>query len=177
MSAGFLNALRLPSHRHPRRPVLFLSKFMIRVSSKIRNVVVLIAAACSGLIFFLEDWQRDLSVNQARLDQTATNQLLRPLVLDIEPVEAAEKTKQWVSANKMWDIASESSDDGSIKLHLTRTTRLMRFVDDIHVEFQPHNTGVIIQATSQSRVGKGDLGQNPRNLLELVKALIQTQNE
>jgi uncharacterized protein (DUF1499 family) len=33
---------------------------------------------------------------------------------------------------------------------------------------------VVITATSQSRVGKGDLGQNPRNLIELTTALRQS---
>ena len=177
MSTGYLNFRQTPSGEHPRRPVLFVSKLMNRISSRVRNVVVVFAAACSGLLFFLEDWQRDLSTNHARLDQAAKNPLLRPQVLAMEPTDAADETKRWVTSNRIWEFQSEAKEDGTIKLHLTRTTRVLRFVDDIHVEFQPHSSGVIVQAISQSRVGKGDLGQNPRNLLELTKALIRNQKE
>ena len=177
MSTGYLPSRQTPGGRHPQRPALLLSRFMNRVSSRVRNVVVFVAAACSGLLFFLEDWQRDLSTNHARLDQEAKNPLLRTLVLAMEPTEAAKRTRQWVAANHMWEVQSEATEEGLIKLHLTRTTRVLRFIDDIHVEFQPHPSGVIVQAISQSRVGKGDLGQNPRNLLELTKALIRSQKE
>jgi len=177
MSTGYLSPRQTPSGGHPRRPVLFLSRLMNRVSSRVRNVVVFVAAACSGLLFFLEDWQRDLSTNYARLDEAAKNPLLRPQVLALKPTDAAKVTKQWVTSNRMWEVQSEAKEDGTVKLHLTRTTRVLRFIDDIHVEFQLHPSGVIVQAISQSRVGKGDLGQNPRNLLELTEALIRSQKE
>ena len=49
----------------------------------------------------------------------------------------------------------------------------MRFTDDIVVVLRTEGDLTRVQAQSQSRVGKGDLGQNPRNLKELVGYLKQ----
>jgi len=54
---------------------------------------------------------------------------------------------------------------------LTRRTRIFRFVDDIHVIAEPTPQGTRLLLRSASRVGKGDLGQNARNLQELITAL------
>ena len=59
---------------------------------------------------------------------------------------------------------------------MTRRTRVFRFIDDITIEFHETTSGVRVEAESRSRVGKGDLGQNPRNLIELSKALSSTRN-
>jgi uncharacterized protein (DUF1499 family) len=37
--------------------------------------------------------------------------------------------------------------------------------------FEPESRGSLLRAKSQSRIGKGDLGQNARNLRALVRGL------
>ena len=59
-------------------------------------------------------------------------------------------------------------------MNLIRVTPIMRFTDDITVILRNEKEGTRVKATSQSRVGKGDLGQNPRNLKELVNFLLQS---
>lgn len=54
---------------------------------------------------------------------------------------------------------------------LTRRTRIFRFVDDVQVLVEPAPGGARLLLRSASRVGKGDLGQNGRNLTELIAAL------
>jgi uncharacterized protein (DUF1499 family) len=51
----------------------------------------------------------------------------------------------------------------------------MRFKDDIWVTLAPGETEgtTIVQVRSQSRLGRGDLGQNPRNIKELLSRLEQ----
>ena len=67
----------------------------------------------------------------------------------------------------------ETTEEGEsgLVLSLVRTTRLMGFADDIRVFLQTTAVGTKIDVTSQSRVGKGDLGQNPRNVREVLTAL------
>ena len=57
-------------------------------------------------------------------------------------------------------------------MNLIRVTH-HAFYDDITVILRSER-GNSVKATSQSRVGKGDLGQNPRNLKELVNFLLQS---
>jgi hypothetical protein len=84
--------------------------------------------------------------------------------------------------------------DEPIIMRLTRTTSLFRFVDDITVTISSveidaasaendasgdasgdgssgASRGSRIEVRSQSRIGKGDLGQNPRNIRELIGEL------
>jgi uncharacterized protein (DUF1499 family) len=44
-------------------------------------------------------------------------------------------------------------------------------VDDVHVRLIADGVNTRVEAKSQSRVGVGDLGQNPRNLRQLTNAL------
>jgi uncharacterized protein (DUF1499 family) len=89
----------------------------------------------------------------------------------ISPEEAAERITSWVQSKSIWKVESQSTADETVTMHLTRTTRLFGFVDDVHITLQASDSGGTMNAKSESRVGKGDLGQNPRNLSELAAAV------
>lgn len=73
---------------------------------------------------------------------------------------AVEKLPHWTL---------EASEAGEVRA--VRTTRLLRFKDDVAARVYPETDGSRVELTSASRLGKGDLGQNPRNLKELLRAL------
>ncbi len=75
-------------------------------------------------------------------------------------VEAAITLKRWRHEGTRGDV-----------VWLTRRTRIFRFVDDIHLVVEPAPHGTRLLMRSASRVGKDDLGQNARNLAELIAAL------
>lgn len=92
---------------------------------------------------------------------------LAPFDLPVPPGEAVARVRAAVSTLARWRVES----DGTV-LHLTRRTRVCRFVDDIRVRFLPAGGGgTRVHAESRSRVGVGDLGQNRRNILELWEAV------
>ncbi|WP_205544207.1 DUF1499 domain-containing protein [Rubrobacter indicoceani] len=66
-----------------------------------------------------------------------------------------------------WELAGEPGGE----LHLVRRTKLMRFRDDVRVRIAAEGQGLKLVAESSSRVGRSDLGQNPRNLAELLPAI------
>jgi uncharacterized protein (DUF1499 family) len=66
-----------------------------------------------------------------------------------------------------WKVVDSS---GSV-LWITRTTRIFRFVDDLYVLIEARGSESAILVRSASRIGKGDLGQNRRNIAELWTAL------
>lgn len=66
-----------------------------------------------------------------------------------------------------WTLDSSSDEE----IHAVRKTRILRFKDDIEVRIEKRNNGSEANFESASRVGKGDLGQNPRNLEELLEAI------
>ncbi len=99
--------------------------------------------------------------------QEPTHPDLAPLVVPLSLEQAAELVKKAVGTLSRWRVESESPGE----LQITRRTRLWRFVDDITVTLKPAGPGTMIHAASKSRLGKGDLGQNRRNILELWGAI------
>ncbi len=135
-------------------------------------------AIVAAVLLRVDDWSRDWTQNRASLDPAAERPGLRPVELDGSVQEVADQIRRWTETDSKWAWISETptgaeSDSDQRRIKLTRTTPLMRFVDDIQVELSPtpERDSVLVTATSQSRIGKGDLGQNPRNLIELTTAL------
>jgi uncharacterized protein (DUF1499 family) len=106
--------------------------------------------------------------NFSELDEPGSPELAN-VVLPLAPVEALDHIVRVVSTLPLWYVESSSAADGT--LHLTRRTRLFRFVDDIRLRLEGVAGGTRLQGRSQSRVGLSDLGQNRRNLRALITAL------
>ena len=136
--------------------------------------VIIIVSVCARI----DNWQRDWSTNFAETSVSAADPDLRPLTLNQRKTEVAKEILRWAETQRAWRVVTEDTAGDSIQLHLTRTTPILRMVDDVHVtivderpEGSVDDDWSIVTATSQSRVGKGDLGQNPRNLKELCRTL------
>lgn len=113
-----------------------------------------------------------LTRNWALIEDGSSDPELRPIPLELPPREAAAWAAGVITRLPRWDVVASDPDAGT--LHATRTTRLWRFVDDIHLRFVPDLDagGCRLVGRSRSRVGKGDFGQNARNLKELRRALL-----
>ena len=122
----------------------------------------------------IDNWKRDLTTNQARLSDDAVDEQLRPPLILGTPTEVAERIARWIDQQARWKLVSQQKIEQGVEMKLTRTTLIMRFVDDVDVFLRAEGDSTRVKAQSQSRIGKGDLGQNPRNLKELVGHLMQT---
>ena len=122
----------------------------------------------------IDNWKRDLTTNHARLTDDATDEQLRPPLVRGIPAEVADRIAAWVESQARWSLVNQKTLDEGLEMNLIRVTPIMRFTDDITVILRNEKEGTRVKATSQSRVGKGDLGQNPRNLKELVNFLLQS---
>src|SRR6516165_8764240 len=95
---------------------------------------------------------------------------LAPRRMPGTPPEALAQVRAALERLPRWRV--ESVDPDLLTLRATRRSRLFRFVDDVTVRLDPApGGGTLVHARSQSRVGKGDFGQNRRSLLELFAAL------
>jgi uncharacterized protein (DUF1499 family) len=104
--------------------------------------------------------------NFAELDEPGSPELAN-VVLPLAPDAALAHIRETVARMPLWRV--ESADAKSV--HLTRTTRLFRFTDDIRLSLEPAAGGTRLRGRSQSRVGLSDFGQNHRNLRALIRAL------
>jgi len=95
---------------------------------------------------------------------------LRPLDLPLSLAEALAKVENAVRGLPLWEIVAVDVANATIRA--LRRTRLFRFVDDITVRCEPvAEKQTRVHARSQARLGKGDFGQNRRNLLQLWAVL------
>jgi uncharacterized protein (DUF1499 family) len=84
--------------------------------------------------------------------------------------EVVQAAREVISSLPRWRELEYRENQG--RLHVTRTTRLWRFVDDINLYIVQGGDGVTsLDMTSQSRVGRWDFGQNRRNLKEFFARL------
>ena len=140
-------------------------------------LAVLIIGPIVVLSIYVEDWSRDLTTNHAETRQSAANPLLQPLTLPGDRTQATTQVTDAIVQLNNWSIESITTEGKRTIIHATRTTPLFKFTDDIRVYLNDVDDGVQITATSQSRVGKGDLGQNPRNIAELMAKVRAQSNQ
>ena len=140
---------------------------------------ILFVLAIVGVVALqVDDWSRDLSINHSSTSIDASDRSLRSLNLTGSVEEVREAIARFVEQSGAWDdgeLDSEgeaaSEPEAVVVIPLVRTSRLFRFADDVRVLLQPIESGTRVDVTSQSRVGKGDLGQNPRNIRTLLQSL------
>jgi len=131
-------------------------------------LALLILVPLVVLATYVDDWSRDLSTNHAETSRMHANEMLHPLTVPGDRPTAATIVTDAIEELDNWKVASVTPEGKRTIIHATRTTKLFQFTDDIRVYLNDVEGGVQITATSQSRIGKGDLGQNPRNLMELM---------
>jgi len=78
-----------------------------------------------------------------------------------------------VSKMPRWTLVSSRPEQGDIRVEAK--TRVLRFVDDVVIRMTEEGGRTAVTVRSASRVGRGDLGQNARNIraffLELDRQL------
>ena len=161
-----------PAPPRPRRRMLWLV------------LLLPIVGFLAVLATHVEDWSRDLTTNRAH---TAPDEKQEPWdVRGVTLEEVAAAAHQLAQQNAKWTLAEAKAlpDDSPLPPllegppfathHFVRTTGLMQYQDDLWLLItQPGDDALRFYAESRSRVGKGDLGQNPRNLIELQELLMQ----
>ncbi|MGI8978694.1 MAG: DUF1499 domain-containing protein [Pirellulaceae bacterium] len=145
------------------------------------TIVALVAAILLLFMLFwlfatVEDWSRDLTTNYATTSANAKKPSLHPIISQRPLPELADLVATAAEQLPGWELTGREESPDDTTLQFVRTTRLMRFKDDITVHIRPVSGGqqpakYEVSAESQSRVGKGDFGQNPRNLAELMDTL------
>ena len=106
--------------------------------------------------------------NFAELDEPGSPELAN-VVLPMPLADAMRHLQDAVGSMPLWSVKSADPEAGTI--HLIRRTKVFRFADDIRLRLEPIEGGTRLHGRSQSRLGMTDLGQNRRNLRELIAQL------
>lgn len=146
-------------------------------------LLLALLAPVVGAALLVDDWSRDLTTNAASTSPDAADPALRPVETDLSVDGVRDHLVPFRQKHGSWRLVDEQPlpDDSPIAaliegtpeatLHLTHSTQLLGFVDDVWLVVERlGDSRLRLHGESRSRVGKGDLGQNPRNLHELMGA-------
>lgn len=147
-------------------------------SAKTPAYVIIVGIVLTLLVIVclqVDDWSRDWTTNFAETSEEASDVNLQPVTTDLSPEKLADLVAGRMESATRWTVKeSRKLDDGSFEIELIHKTFLLGFKDDVKVTIRAVDSGSRLTVTSQSRIGKGDLGQNPRNIKELV-SLVRTR--
>ena len=110
---------------------------------------------------------------------------LKPIPIDRVKLGKGADLEELLYAGSGWKVETIAPSDGSalsdrvkplvgsasFSAHLTHKTGIVGFTDDVWIWIDRPKGRIELQSYSASRVGKGDLGQNRRNIIELQRLL------
>ena len=101
------------------------------------------------------------------MDRPTPNSARAARTYPVDPGRLLPAVRRAVEGLHRWRLVASEGDE----VRAVRKTRLFGFRDDVTARVSPHPDGARLELASASRLGRGDLGQNPRNLAELLRAV------
>jgi len=111
-----------------------------------------------------------LTINDVETGKSPAYPHLQPLVVNRSYDEVFQEALAVIASLPRWKLTSASVEVGAIEAEVE--TPLCRFVDDVTVRISKDNP-VVVNVRSRSRVGKGDLGKNAKNISLFLDTLKQ----
>ena len=102
-------------------------------------------------------------------ERTSPNSARAARAYVTEPDELMKVIEDAVESLPFWTL--EGRNEAGVQA--VRESRLFKFKDDVTVEVSARGNGSEAIFESASRVGKGDMGQNLRNLRDLTETIDQ----
>lgn len=128
---------------------------------------VLVAVTVTGLLVAASIWP---VINEVETGKTAEYPEVQPQYYTTDPQRVFEEARLGIEAMDNWTLVSE--DAATWTLEAERETSVLGFVDDVSVTIEPVTEFVTrVHVKSASRVGKGDFGQNARNIRQFFAEL------
>lgn len=137
-----------------------------------KRIAIYVAAAAAGLLIIgilvsASIWP---VINDVETGKTPEYPEIQPQYYTADPARVFDESKAGVEALESWDVVEADVQTGTITA--TRTTGVFGFVDDVLVTVKPVTEfATQVNVRSSSRVGKGDFGQNARNIREFFTEL------
>ncbi len=131
----------------------------------------IVAVGLLALIVTIDDWSRDFTTNYVVMTETSEDPDLRPVVFLRPADEVVDAIQEAADRIKNWEFIGAARMDSSTMVVFERTSRVWRFKDDIILRVEDLGERCRLGGESRSRIGYGDLGQNPRNLRRILAEL------
>ena len=128
---------------------------------------ILVGLIVTGLLVAASVWP---VINEVETGATPEYPEVQPQYYTTEPRRVFDETTAAVEALEKWTLVS--SEPSKWRIEAERETQVFGFVDDVTITIEPVTEFVTrVHVRSASRVGKGDFGQNARNIEEFFAEL------
>lgn len=110
-------------------------------------------------------------INDVETGQTPEYADLQPRRYADGVDEVARAAREALMVLPRWELVGAGQGPGGAELRAVHTTRLLRFKDDVTIRVRRDGAHTVVSVRSRSRLGRGDFGQNARNIREFLAAL------
>jgi len=131
----------------------------------------IVTAGLLGLVVTIDDWSRDFTTNFVVMTESSRDPDLRPIVFERPAEDVVDAIQEAADRISNWEFIGAAQMDSSTMVVFERTSRVWRFKDDIILRVEDLGDRCKLGGESRSRIGYGDLGQNPRNLRRILVEL------
>jgi len=138
---------------------------------RVRTALVVVAGLIVFFLLYIDDWSRDFTTNEAFITEDSADRSLRAPQYTLTTTEMIEAVRSAAGRIRNWEYVGEAGDGESVQLLFLRTSRILRFKDDVIIRIERRGGRSVVTGESRSRIGFGDLGQNPRTLRRFLAEL------
>jgi uncharacterized protein (DUF1499 family) len=121
-----------------------------------------------ALVWAFATWPR---INDVETGKTPEYPDLQPKMYAANEAKVARAAEEAVRHLPRWTLVGSGSGPGGHSIQAVSTTRLWRFNDDITIRVHQEGPWTRVSVRSKSRIGKGDFGQNARNIRAFLAEL------
>jgi uncharacterized protein (DUF1499 family) len=108
-------------------------------------------------------------INVVETGRTPEYPDILPRVYRVSPDRLYDAALHAVNRLPRWTLVTYRPESGEITAEAR--TLVLRFVDDVRIRVEPSGGASTVWVRSASRVGRGDFGQNARNIRAFLKEL------
>jgi uncharacterized protein (DUF1499 family) len=129
---------------------------------------LLLLAGAIGLVWAYVTWPL---INDVETGKTPEYPDLRPKMYAASVAKVAKGAEEAISHLPRWTLVGSGRGPGGHAIQAVATTRLWRFHDDVTIRIHREGSWTYVTVRSKSRIGKGDFGQNARNIRAFLAEL------
>jgi uncharacterized protein (DUF1499 family) len=137
------------------------------MSSRVRTLLIL-ALFAAGAAIALTRWPLMNDVETGRTPEYPDLQVREYTQSEQVVLKAAQKAIEGIPR---FTFVAAGHGPGGAEIQAVASTRVFKFKDDLTVRIRRQGGRTKVSVRSRSRVGKGDFGQNARNIREFQDAL------
>src|SRR5436309_2722840 len=123
------------------------------------TIVAIAGAVVLGAVVLLTAWPL---INVVETGTTPEYPDIQPRSYREEVSQVFDAALHAVDRMPRWSLVVYQPESGEIKAEAR--SLVLRFVDDVVIRVRPLGVSTVVSVRSASRVGRGDFGQNARNI-------------